>query len=270
VLEDYMSHRKIFSIVNEHSVSTVIARYAISMAKACGAELVLYAVHADGSNETTHRYTNSHLEQIFMAASESDVSVSRIIESGNIITLLPKRVQAEKADLLFYPLTPYNRFGADLQRHMIHHLLKTITIDLAIMRAITMTKPHPGEILVPLGRIVGDKEHRLMFLADLAKSFDSQVTLYHQSEEHGIQNISADIALMRTRLERQQIRVVERYCKNDVGKSITAEALAHRNDLIVLGVSGLGVLRRLFFSNPAGTIMHRPPCNIIMFQAAEL
>jgi nucleotide-binding universal stress UspA family protein len=266
-----MIHRKIMSVINEHTVSTVIARYAISMASACNAELELYAVHDESGNETTRHNTDNHFEQIYTAASELDVSVSRKVEFGTIGTLLPKRIEVGKADLVFYPLTPYNRFSAVQQRQTIHHLLKTIRVDLAIMRAVSMAMPHPGNVLVPLGKVVSDKERRMKFVAGLARSFNAPVTLYHQTEEHGNHEnheLSADIAAMRSGLELRHITVKELYGRGDIGKTITAEAITHRNDLTVLGLSGCGVLRRLFFGNPGGGVMYHPPCNTIMFQAA--
>jgi nucleotide-binding universal stress UspA family protein len=63
--------------------------------------------------------------------------------------------------------------------------------------------------------------------------------------------------------------VLERSGKGAIGKSITVEAITRHNDLIVLGASERGVLQRLFFGNPAGDVMHQPPCNAIMFKAAR-
>lgn len=263
-----MSYRKIFSVVTEHTVSTVIARYAISMAAACSAELVLYAAHTEDSTDVTRHYTESHVEHIFSAASALDISVTRITEIGTLSTLLPKRLQAENADLVFYPLIPYKRFGVDLQRHTVHRLLRDIPVDLAIIRTISMAKPHPGNILVPLTKIVSDKERRLMFVAELAKSFNSQVTLYHLFAEPGARLMPDDIKLLRNRLEQHHIRVVERSGKGNIGTSIRAEAITRRNDLIVLGASGRGLIRTFLFGNPAGDLMHQPPCNAILFRSA--
>lgn len=264
-----MSYHKIFSVVTEHTASTVIARYAISLAAACKAELVLYAAHAEGSSETIIIHTDRHLDHLFTVAFELDIPVIRITEVGNINKLLPMRVQAEKADLVFYPLTPYERYGATLQRHTVHHLLRTVRSDLSIMRVVHMAKPHPRHILMPLGRIAGDMERRLMFITELAKSFHAQVTLFHMSAERDARGMPDDITQFRKHLEQQQVTVLERSGSGEIGKSITVEAITRHNDLIVLGASERGVLRRLFFGNPAGDVMHQPPCNAILFRAAR-
>lgn len=261
-----MSYRKIFTVVNEHTVSTVTGRYAISLAAACKAELVLYAAHAEGSNETLLRHLECHLDQLHTDASELGIPVTRITEIGNIGSLLSERVQAEHADLVMFPLLPFKRYGADLARRTVQRLQRTIKSDLAIMRVITMAKPHPGHILMPLGKVVGDNGRCLMFVTGLAKSFNSRVTLYHVTAEGDAEGMPDDIIQFGQQLQQQQVKVLERHGRGDIGKAIVVEAVTRHSDLIVLGASGRGVLRKLFSGNPAGDLMHQPPCNCILFR----
>ena len=121
-----MSYNTIFSVVNEHTASTVIVRYAISLAMACKARLVLYAAHAEGDSETMLRRTDLHMDHLVTAASQLEIPVTRVTEEGDIGKLLPKRVRAEHADLVCYSLLPDERYGANLRRHTVHHLLRTI------------------------------------------------------------------------------------------------------------------------------------------------
>jgi nucleotide-binding universal stress UspA family protein len=263
-----MSYHKIFSVVNEHTASTVASRYAISLAVSCKAELVLYAAHDAKSDQIILHRTERHLSHLYTVASELNIPVTRITEIGNICVLLPKRVQEKNADLIFYPMTPGERYGATLQQHTVHNLLRTVRTDLAIMRAITMVKPHPGRILVPLGKVVGDMERRLLFITELAKSFQSQVTLFHLFAERETKETPEDISRFREQLLLQNVTTLERSGRGTLGKAITVEAITHHNDLIVLGASGRGVLRRLLFGNPAGDVVQQPPCNIILFRPA--
>jgi len=263
-----MSYRKIFSVVNEHTASTVVVRYAISLALAVKAELVLYAAHEKSCNETILRNTDRHLDHLAAVASKLDVPVTRISEIGNISTLLPNRMQTEKGDLLFYPLTPYERYGATLQQNTVHHLLRTIGTDLVIMRAVSMAKPHPGNILVPLGKVVSEKERRLFFLSELARSFHAKVTLFHLYAERDAEGIPDEITRLREQLQKQGVTVLVRSARGDIGTSITVEAITRHNDLVVLGATGRGILRRLFSGNPADDVMHRSPCNVMLFRAA--
>jgi nucleotide-binding universal stress UspA family protein len=261
-----MSYRKIFSVINEHTVSTVIARYALSVATSCRAELVLYVAHSNESNEAIRHETDRHAEHLMTIASALGIAVTRITEIGNIVTLLPKRVHAENADLVFYPLSPYKRYGADQQRHTVRRLMRTIKPDLVVMRAITMAKPHPGRILVPLGKVVSNKERRLMFVAELATSYQAQVTLYHLTATSDVHGMPDDITRFGKQLRGQNITVLERKGVGRLYRAITVEAITHHNDLIVLGASTHGMVRRLFFGDPIGAIMHKPPCNTILFR----
>jgi nucleotide-binding universal stress UspA family protein len=260
-----MNYRKIISVINEHTTSTVIARYAIQLAAACKAELVLYAVH-DGSDKDT--LTTSHQEHLALVATKLDVPVTRISEAGDMRTLLPLRVQAEQADLVLYPLTPYKRYGTDLQRRTIHALLRTVGSDLAIMRVVGMSRPHHGHILVPLGTVTSDRERRLIFITALATSLHSAVTLFHLPAQQDDTGVSDVLALFRQQLQRQNVAVTVRSGCGEVGRAITLEAVTRNYDLIVLGVSRRGILRKLFFGNPAGDVMHQPPCNSILFRSA--
>ncbi len=264
-----MSYCTLLSVINEHTASTVIGRYAVSLALACKARLVLYAAHAGGTSESILNHTDRHLDHLVTVAEELGIPVARIHEVGAITRLLPERVQTEKADLVFYPLTPGERYGDHLQRHTVHLLLRTIVPDLAIMRIISMAKPHPRHILVPLGKVVGVMERRLLFISELANSFHAQVTLFHLSSGRTTQQMPDEISRFRDQLQKQQITVQERSARGPIGKSIAVEAITRHHDLIVLGASERGVLQKLFFGNPAGDVMHQPPCNTILFRAAR-
>ena len=154
-----------------------------------------------------------------------------------------------------------------MQQQNVHRLLRTIRADLAIMRIMHMGKPHPRHILVPLGDVVSDREQRVLFLAVLARSFHSQITLFHRPDSRR-QDSPADFVAVRNALRTHHLAVLERSGKGHIAKAITMEAVSHHNDLIVLGASERGVLRRIFFGNPAGDVMHHPPCNAILFRAA--
>jgi nucleotide-binding universal stress UspA family protein len=263
-----MSYRTIFSVINEHSASTVTARYAIALAVACKSELFLYAAHNEVSAETKLHQTERHMDYLFTVAFELDIAVKRITEVGDIKKLLPKRVQAEKADLVLYPLMPDDRYGTTLRLQTVHYLLRSIKSDLAIMRAIAMANPHPAHIQVPLGKVISNKGGLLLFVTELAKSFNAQVTLFHISKDREAEGIPEDIIRFRKQLQLQGIAVVERMGRGDIGKSIIVEAITRHNDLIILGASGRGMLRSLFNGNPAGDVMHQPPCDTILFRPA--
>lgn len=262
-----MRYQAILAVINEHSGSTVCARYAIAMAASSKAELVLYSAHAEGTSDAVLRHSEHHLDHLFGVAFELGIPVRRISESGVLAKLLPRRVAAEGAELVFYPLLPDERYGAALQQQTVHRLLRSVACDLAIMRIMHMGKLHPHHILVPLGRTMCDSEPRTRFLAELAKSFHAQITLFHRPEprQNGVRQA---VEQVRAGLAHHHLQVVERSGNGPIGKAIALEAISHHSDLIVVGASERGILRRLFFGSPAGDLLINPPCNTILFRAA--
>jgi nucleotide-binding universal stress UspA family protein len=263
-----MSYRKILVVISEHTGSTVAAHYAIMLAASGGSKLVLYCAHDEGSDGSAARHTERHIDHLFSEALALDIAVTRISESGPINRLLPYRIQAEGADLVFYPLPPGEYYGASLPRHTAHHLLRTVRADLAVMRIMHMGKPHPHRILMPVGGVVSDREQRVRFVAALAKGFHSQVTLFHLLDI-GKQAVPDDFVTLRNELRLHHLPVLERSGSGHIARAIALEAVSHHNDLIVVGASERGTLRRLFFGNPAGDVMFQPPCNAILFRPAR-
>ena len=263
-----MSYQKIFAVVNEHTSSTVAARYAIALAASVNAALVLYTAHDEGTNELSLRHTERHLDHLHTVAFELGVSVTRITETGTITAQLSKRVRAEGADLVFYPLTPNERYGALMHRPVAGQLLRTVKADLAIMRIVHMGKPYPRNILVPLGGIINDLERRRLFVSALAKCFHARVTIFHRPEGGRAKKQPADIARFRNDLQEHHVKILERSRKGHIAKAIILEAITRHNDLIVLGASERGFLNRLFFGSPSGDVMRHPPCNAILFRAS--
>lgn len=260
-----MVYRTILAVINEHSGSTVAARYALALAASGGAELVLYSALAEAGDLNVARQTERHLDHLHAEALLHGIAVTRISETGTLSRLLPRRVLAEGADLVFYPLTPGERYGAPLQRQTTHQLLRTIRADLAVTRVMHMGKPHPRHILVPVAAVISDREARIRFLIALAKGFHSRVTLFHRPDAAKAE-LPDDCARLRNELRQHHLPVLERSGSGSIARAIALEAVSHYSDLIVLGASERGALRRLFFGNPAGDVMRQPPCNAILFR----
>lgn len=260
-----MDYRKILAVINEHTGSTVAARYALELAASGGSELVLYCAHDEGGDESAALHTERHIDHLLGEALALNIAVTRISETGPITRLLPYRIQAEGADLVFYPLPPGEHYGAALQLHTAHQLLRSVRADLAVMRIMHMGKPHPRRILMPVGSVVSDREQRVRFVAALAKGFHSQVTLFHRLDV-GKRDVPDDFVSLRNELRQHHLPVLERSGSGHIARAIALEAVSHHNDLIVLGASERGTLRRLFFGNPAGDVMFQPPCNAILFR----
>ncbi|MBV5341370.1 MAG: universal stress protein [Deltaproteobacteria bacterium] len=262
-----MSYRTILVVINEHTGSTVAARYALPLAESEECRLVLYSAYGEGGDSTAIRLTEKHLDHLLKEAIALGINVTRVTEIGSITKLLPHRALAEAVDLLLYPLTPGEHYGSTMQQQTAHHLLRTIRADLAVMRIMHMGKPHPHRIMVPVGMVISDRKQRVRFVAALAKCFHSQVTLFHRPDV-GKQGLPDDFVTLRNELRQYDLPVLERSAPGHIARAIALEAVSHHDDLIVLGASERGTLRRIFFGNPAGDVMKHPPCNTILFRPA--
>lgn len=263
-----MNYRTIAAVITEMTVSTVVARYALALAAANSSRLILCGCHEDAAGEMAVSAMERHLNHLTTLAAEMRVTVSTITEIGSIAILLPRLVLREQVELLFYPLPPYKRFASSEERTVSRALLRTISCDLAIIRIVSMVKPHPGHLLVPLGSTVAAVTHRAAFVAALAHCFAAQVTLYHLAENPAEQR-SADIEQVRKLLVEEQVTVLERSGTGSLGKAITLETITHHNDLIVLGASVRSTIRRILCGNPVADVMQQPPCNTVLFRAAR-
>ena len=261
-----MNYRTILAVVNEQSASTVAARYALALAQTGRGRLVLYSATAEGADESRLRLVDRHLDHLFNEAGELGVMVTRISETGRLSQLLPHRVTAEGVELVCYPVPPGEHYGDPLQQQEMHRLLRTVRADLAVFRIMQMGRPHPRRILVPLGVSTGDRERRSAFLAALAHCFHSQITLFHRAGRRG-EAVPDDFAAIRNDLRQRHLSVLERVSSGNIAHDIALEAVSHHHDLIVLGASQRGLLRRLLAGNPAGDVMHHPPCNAVIFRA---
>jgi nucleotide-binding universal stress UspA family protein len=264
-----MSYHKIIAVINEQSASVVTARYAIALAEACKAELILYSAHVEKRNDIAISRTAHHLDDLSAVATALGIQVTQTTEVGTIRTLLPKLVLERNADLVFYHLTPEEQFGAFMRSSTVHHLLRAITSDLAIMRVVAMVKPHPGHILVPIGKGGEGANRRMKFVTAVAATFHAQVTLFHLSELGKVKKMPESISMFREQLEQNHVAVLERRGSGNIGEAIGIEAITRHNDLIVIGASDCGVFRRLFVANPAAMVMRQPPCNTILFRPAH-
>lgn len=264
-----MSYRTIFAVVNADTASTVSARYAIALAAACSCRLVLYSAEEASPGQANLGRTARHLEHLFHEASALALPLTSITESGPIDQCLPRRAQTEQADLVFYPLTPDEQRAGLFGRKPVHRLLQTLAADLAIMRIIHMGKPHPRRILVPLARHVANPRSRIRFITALSRSFHATITLFHLATVRSTAIPPDDLIRFRTELHADHVIAQERYAIGPIGRGIMIEAATRHNDLIVVGASERGLLRQLFYGNPAGDVMHYPPCNTILFRAGR-
>ena len=236
-----MNYHTIVTVVNEHTTSIVTARYAISLALACNAELILYSAHGAGENEVLLRRASHHREYLNTLATGHGISVTHIVNIGSLHKQLPRLVQEKHVDCVFYHMAPGEQYGNNLPRKTVHHLLRCVKCDLVVMRVTDMGEPHPGHILVPLGDRTNSSKYHLMFVAGLAQAYAAEVVLFHIATRQRDKEMPKCVTLFKEQLEQRNIAVQERRGVGRIGEGIGIEAVTRHHDLIVLGASNRGM-----------------------------
>ncbi len=261
-----MNYHTILTVVNEHTTSIVMARYAMALALAGNAQLILYTAHGGGVNDVLLRRGNHHREYLNTLATGLGISVTQIVTTGRLHTQLPKLVLEQHVDAVFYHMAPGEQYGNNLPRETVYYLLRGVRCDLVVMRVTDMGEPHPGHILVPLGNRGNSSKYHLLFVSGLARAFAAEVILFHVATRQRDREMPKCVTLFKEQLAQSAVTVQERRGAGRIGEEIGIEAVTRHHDLIVLGASNRGLFRTLFFGNPAGMIMGNPPCNSMLFR----
>jgi nucleotide-binding universal stress UspA family protein len=273
-------YKKILAAVNEFTNSEIAARYAIALAKSCGASLSLVFVADKKIGRELFRHAEAALERLFFEARSLDVEVESITEKGDPLRKITDLVVRNGTDIVFAATR-----REDVERR---YFLKTLARQLAmklpcaasIVRVVRMGKSYPGNILVPLRGHMTDLEGRSCFVANLAMAFNASVTLFHLTSPitdffHGEtllnpaqreKSLPRDIDQFTDCLNKYDIRHEKKTGQGSVSRSITIEAAHRRNDLIVMGASERSLLRSITSGNPVEEVLRETPCNLIIFR----
>ena len=66
------------------------------------------------------------------------------------------------------------------------------------------------------------------------------------------------------RLRHYQISPERRLGQGRAARAITIEAALGRNDLVIMGASGRGLLESLIYGDPVEEVLRETPCNLII------
>jgi len=277
-------YKKIFAAVNEFTNSEIAARYAIALAKSCGAKLSVVFVAEEKIDEDVFRHAEAALERLFIEAEKQDVEVEIITERGDPFRRIREIVNQKKIDLVF---TATRR--EDIQKRF---FLKTLTREImlklpcsvAMVRVVRMGRVVPKNILVPVRGHMTNIEERSYFVAKLAETFGSKVTLFHLAEPltryfHGEvpmsssqreERIPKDVERFTECLSRYGIHHEKRTRYGSIAREITIEAAHKRNDLVLMGASERGLVRSIIGGNPVEAVLRETPCNLIVLRPRHL
>jgi nucleotide-binding universal stress UspA family protein len=273
-------YKKILAAVNEFTNSEIAARYAITLAKSCQAELSLVYISGDKVKRDLLRQAEFALERLFIDAEGHDIKVESIIEKGDPFKKIHEIVRKNSVDIVFTATRRKDMNKRFFVKTLAREFMLKLPCSVAMVRVVQMGKIYPKNILVPLKGHLTHIEERACFVAKLAQGFGSKVTLFYspgsiksffrgeiilkpaQREER----IPKDIGRFTECLNRYVIPHEKHTGQGSISRAITIEAAHRRNALIVMGASERSLLRSIISGNPVEDVLRETPCNLIILK----
>ena len=273
-------YSKILAAVNEHLNSEISARYALKLAKACGAKFYLSFIAEKGLSQAGFNRAEDAMKRLFLEAEKMDIQVESITETGEPVKEIEKIVRHEKTDIVFASTRREDverRFYAGT---IARRLSLNLPCSVALVRVVHMGRVHPRKILVPLKARIDHVKERAYFTAKMAECCDSKVFIFHATKPitkffHGEVHLTPlewekrlpdDVAGFMRYLEKYSIEHEGRLSPGRTARSITIEASAKRHDLIIMGASERSLPASLIKGNPVEKVLRETPCDLIILK----
>jgi nucleotide-binding universal stress UspA family protein len=273
-------YKRILSAVNEHLNSEITVRYALHLARACGARLYLCFVAEKGMSDSDIEKAEDSIKRLFAGARDMDIQVESISITGQPLQEIKKVVREEKIDLVFVSAR-----RADVERRFYRattarEILLKLPCSVALTRVVNMGRTHPGKILIPLKARIDNVPERAYFSAKMAEGFSSKVFVFHTPKPvtrffHGEIDLTpmewekrmpADVRDFMGHLTKYNIELEGRLAPGSVARTITVEAASKRHDLIIMGATERSLLSSLLRGNPVEKVLRETPCDLIILK----
>lgn len=273
-------YQRILAAVNEFTNSEAAARYAIALARSCGASLSLVYVASEKVDREAFGRAEKALERLFVEAGGQDVDVSSFTERGDPFEKIRDIVRKNRIDIVFAATRKEDVEKRFFLRTLGRKFMVSLPCAVSIVRVVRLGKIGPRNILVPIRGHMSRIEERAYFVSKLAEVFGSKVTLFHLIEPitryfHGEVSLSPsqreervpkDMARFAQCLHIYKIHHEEKTRYGKSAREITIEAAHRRNDLIVMGASERSILRSFISGNPVETVLRETPCDLIILR----
>jgi nucleotide-binding universal stress UspA family protein len=273
-------YRRVLAAVNEFINSESAAHYAIALSESCKSSLLLFFAAREGIDRDTFRRAESALARLFIDAESRGIEVESITEKGDPLKKIYDVVRKNNVDITFIATRREDVSRRFFVKTLSRELMLRLPCSVAMVRAVRIGKTHPRDILVPLRGEISHLEERAFFVARLAQSFGSGVTLFHSvrpitSFFHGEvvlrpslreRHIPRDVGVFTGCLDRYMIRHEKHVEYGGASRTITIEAAYRRNDLIIMGASERSLLRRIIRGNPVEEVLRETPCDLIILR----
>ncbi|MFN3481151.1 MAG: universal stress protein [Thermodesulfovibrionales bacterium] len=271
-------YKKILTAVNEHLNSEVTARYALNLAKACDAKLLLCFIAERDTPASVIEKAQDAMKRLFIEAERQGIPVESITETGDVVKEIGRIVNLEKVSLVFASTRREDiekRFYAGT---IARNLSLKLPCSVALVRVVHMGRAHPKNILIPLKARIDHIKERTYFISKMSEAFRSKVSIFHVTRPitrffHGEihltpaqldRKLPEDIMEFMEHLTRQGILHDRRLIPGATAKSIAIEAAAKRHDLIIMGASERSLLSSLLKGNPVEDVLRETPCDLII------
>jgi nucleotide-binding universal stress UspA family protein len=273
-------YTKILAAVNEHLNSEIAARYALNLARTCGAKLLLCFIAEKDLSKSSFDKAEDAMKRLFIEADKGDIKAESITGTGNPVREIEKIVRHEKINIVFASTRREDverRFYAGtIARSLSLHL----PCSVALVRVVHMGRIQPKKIFLPLKARINHLKERAYFTAKMAESFESKVFFFHATTPltkffHGELHLTPvewekrlpkDISDFMEHLRRYKIDFEGKLVPGAIGRSITIEAASKRQDLIIMGASERSLLSSLLKGNPVEDVLTETPCDLIILK----
>lgn len=276
-------YKKILAAVNEHLNSEVAARYAMSLARICGAKLYVCFIAEKYQSTVSINRAEETVKRLFIEAEQAGIEVEAVTETGDPVRKINELVRHEGVDIVFVSTRKADAEKRFYAGTVARQLSLSLLSSLAIVRVTHAGRTHPREILVPLKARIDHIEERAYFAAKVAQAFDSKLVLFHAPEPvskffHGEIHLTPiewedklpkDISHFMAHMHRYKVAHTGKSVPDSIGRAITAEAFSKKHDLIIMGASQRSLLSSILRGNPVEEVLRDTPCDLIILRPRQ-
>ncbi len=274
-------YKGVLAAVNEHVNSESSARYALALAKACNAKIIICFIAGKDMPQSCCSRAEDAVARLFNEAKAAGIPAESLIKTGDPVEEIAGIARREGINIVFASTR-----REDVERRFYAGTLaRRLSLDLpcsvALVRSVHMGRLHPGRILVPLKARIAHVKERAYFAGKLAEGFHSRVVVFHAPKPitgffHGEihlkpveweERVPADVSAFMGQLRKYKVAFESKLSPGAASKGITLEAAAKRHDLIIMGASERSMPASFLKGNPVEDVLRATPCNLIILKA---
>jgi nucleotide-binding universal stress UspA family protein len=273
-------YKKILSAINEHVNSEIAGRYALNLAKACGAKFYITFVAQKDLPRSAFERAEEAIKRLFLESEDFGVETQSIIETGDPFDKINDLVRNEDIDIIFAATRKEDLEKRFYAGTLAKRLMVKAPCSVALVRVVHMGRIHPKKILIPLKARISNIEEWAYFSSKIAEAFDARILVFHVTKPitkffHGEIHLTPaqlekylphDITKFIEKMKVYCFDIEKRLSSGHPAKNITIEAASKRHDLVIMGASERGLLSSIVKGNPVEDVLRETPCDLIILK----